>query len=465
MTRIRGSARPAGLFLLFALLAGALPAAFGQSQKTIQVANAKDFLKAIGPNRILVLKKGDYKLSTAYDVTSEYVSWNEAEDGSKELALSNLENLTIRGADGVRLVTESGESYLLGIYGGSRISVDNVAFVRQVADDVEVSAGTVYAEGVKKLLLDRCGFLGRSGYPLELWECEGVTLKRLRIENAQSGALYAGYTKDLELSASSVRDSQGYPLVYLEESDAVRIVGTTFEANYGGNFVEIHAEEGYVEEVGFSDCVFRNNEFEYFLGTEIFPFTDGCTFEGNSFGEDWAENSVGAYAGDEGYGEDEGPAYYVHYEGGFAFSYPWEWELESEGEGSDRLALYASDEDALALYASVMPVPAKVDPAKQGKKLFADAFAAYVKLLKDEAGLAVAAKAEGEPYEAGGFWNADYRGTATRAEGQKAALRVRFFVSKGSVHAFAVMALDESSLDPDTTADFILGSIETAPEE
>lgn len=464
MIRSRRPARPRAkaVWLALALVASlaAVPAAAQAQKATYTVSNAKELLRAVGPNRTLVLKKGDYRLSTAYDFTSDYVSWNDADDG-KELALSGLENVTFRGADGTRIVSDSGQAYLFGVYGGSGILFDNIAFVRSVAEGVEVSAGSVYAESAASLSFDRCSFAGPTGYPLELWECEDVSVKRARIEGGTSGALYAGYVQGLEMSGSTVAGNEGYPLLYLEESDAVHFSGTSFEGNSGGNFIEIYAEEGYVEDVAFTGCNFTDNQFEYFTGSDILPLTEECAFSGSSFDEDWAENSVASFA--DYSGEDEGPAYYVHYEAGFAFSYPWEWEFQESGKG--RLALYSPDEEVLVFFATAMPLPAKFDAAKQGKKAFADASIAFAKLLKEEVGLSLSVKAEGEPYEAGGFLNADFVGQALRGEGEKAAARVRFFVSKGQVQAMAAFALDEAALEPDSTADFIVGSVETAPEE
>ncbi len=454
-------AKAAWLALALAASLAAVPAAAQAQRQTFTVASAKELLRAVGPNRTIVLKKGDYKLSSAYDVKSDYVSWNDADDG-KELALSGLENVTFRGADGTRLVSDSGQAYLLGIYGGSGILFDNIAFVRSVADDVEVSAGSVYAESATGLSFDRCSFSGPTGYPLELWECEDLTIKRARIEGGRSGALYSGYVQGLELSGSTVRGNEGYPLLYLEESDGVHFTATTFEGNSGSNFIEIYSEEGYVEDVAFSSCVFKDNDFEYFSGSDVLPVTEDCAFEGSSFDENWAEGSV-ASSYEDYYGEDEGPAFYTHYDAGFAFSYPWEWELQEGGQG--RLALYSPDGEVLVFFSTAMPLPAKFDAAKQGKKAFADASLAFVKLLKDEVGLTLSVKAEGEPYEAGGFLNADFVGQALRGEGEKAAARVRFFVSKGQVQAMAAFALDEAALEPDSTADFIVGSIETASEE
>ena len=70
------------------------------------------------------------------------MSWSDG-DGGKELELSGLKNLTIRGADGARIVSDSAFSGIMAIYESSRITLDNLAFARtQLAGD-DAGAGSL----------------------------------------------------------------------------------------------------------------------------------------------------------------------------------------------------------------------------------------------------------------------------------------------------------------------------------
>ena len=104
----------------FALAFAMLTAAFGafsqaKAAQSIPVSDAKQLVNAIGSDRTIVLKKGDYKLSSAYGVSTKFASWIDGDDG-KELQITKIQNLTIRGADGARIVSDSGLSSILGIY-------------------------------------------------------------------------------------------------------------------------------------------------------------------------------------------------------------------------------------------------------------------------------------------------------------------------------------------------------------
>lgn len=446
---VRSSAAP--VLVLFALLAG-LPAA-AQSLKTYTVSNLNDFIKNIGPKRIIALKKGDYKLSAGSTVKNDYVSWLDAEDGSgKELSISNVEGLQIIGETGTRFVSESESAYMLGFYNGSQISLSNVTLERRLKDEsAYVGAGMIYAEGVSGFKADKLVFKGPTGYSLEFWDCEEIELKRLEITKGSSGALVLGQCYDVSLADSKVSGTEGYPLVYLDGSDFVTFKNVTFEGNIGGNFVEIYAEEGYVEEVAFEGCTFKDNDFEWFSGTQVLPTTSGCAFVGSSFDEDWPELSV---APEEAY-YDEGPAYFYHFDSGLGFYYPEYWQLE-EGEDGGRALISSADEDVLVLFDKVYDIPAKVDPARQSKRVFLEAQNALVRYLSDELGLALELSATGEAYTNDwGLLVADYEG---EADGYL--IRVRFVAEGGAVYALFVAAGSADYFEDGGDGLFILDSLE-----
>jgi hypothetical protein len=472
----------ASLIAGLAVLAAALPAsAQGSAQgapggaqatpKTYSVQDARSFLKALGPDRTIVLRKGDYKFSSASDVPCPYASWNEVE-GGRELVLSGLSNLTIRGADGARIVADCAAARVLVVSNCQGLALDNLRLVRLVKEEEGDLGGSLYAESVEGLVVDRCSIEGPTGAAVGLWDCEGARIKRLSVSGASGGAVAAVYSNGLELSGSKILDCEGYPLVYLEESDGVRISQTKFEGCSGGNFIEIYAESGSVESVVFSDCAFSGNQVDYFCGTDILPATEGCSFEDNSFDENWAEDSV-AYYGDESYygdeadydeesydGGDMAPAFYAHDASGLGFTYPDYWELR-ESEDGERVGLFAPDGDSLVLYVTAYRIPAQVDPERQAKKVFADAAASLVALLKDEMEIDLAIGPDGDPEAETGILSADYTGAATREEGERAAVRIRFLVSGEAVRAFVALAKDDSSFESGADIDLILDSAES----
>lgn len=452
---------PSRLALALALLvAASLSFAQAKAVQSMNVSDARQLVKAIGPNRTIVLKKGEYRLSTAYGTKSQYATWNEGDDGS-ELAISKVENLTIRGADGARIVSDSGLSSIIGVFESKNVTFDNIRFVRLPKKGSDVGAGSLYVESVSGLTLDRCSFEGPTTIAIELWECAGAAIKRTEISGATSGALSVSYTQGLQVSSSRVRSCEGYPLIYIEESDRILFKGSDFQGSTGGNFIEIYAESGAVESVRFEECSFKGNQVEYFAGSSILPQVEGGQFRDNSFDENWASDSV-APASDESYSSDEGaaqgPQWYDH-PSGLSFSYPSGWDLEEVATQS-RVGVFAPDGRSLVFFLTAYELPAKADPAKQTAKVFADAYAVLVKLLKDQTGVILSLKADGEPYTGHELLSADFLGIATRGDGEKAEARARLIVSGTSVEAMVGLAAEASALDTEGEIDGIFASVE-----
>jgi hypothetical protein len=306
-------------------------------------------------------------------------------------------------------------------------------------------------------------------------------VRRSEISGASSGALSASYTRGLEVSSSRVSGCEGYPLIYLEDSDDALFKSSRFEGGTGGNFIEIYAETGSVESVRFVDCDFKDNKVDFFALSPIVPATEACRFADNSFGEDWETRSV-APASDEKGGSDEeaatddqstdeapaGPQWYLH-PSGLSFSYPQGWAMQ-EYKAQSRVGVFAPDGRSLAIFLTAYRIPAagvgaQADPAKQGKRLFADSAAALAKLLKEGAGISLSLKADGEPRVDDGLLSANFKGVATKGDGEKAEARVRLVVSGDAVDAMVGLAAEASSLGPDGEIDGIFSSIEATQSE
>jgi len=447
-----------------ALFAAAAPSHKAGPARSIAVFDARQLAAAIGSDRTIVLGKGDYRLSSAYGIKSECVSWTGGGEG-KELSIAKVESLTIRGSEGARIVSDSSGASMIGIYDSKDVTIDNIVFSRIPRKGAEAAAGSLYAESVSRLSLDRCSFEGPAAVAIELWECIDASIKRVDIEGAVSGAVSASYTEGLELVSGRVAGCRGYPLLCLEESDGVLFKGLSFEGNSGGNFVEVYAGEADEPSVRFEDCAFKGEDFEYFVGSARqpsalgLPSTEGCRFEDSSFGEDWRIASV-APASEGGPYAEEGPTLYEH-SSGLSFQYAPAWRRE-EYLAKERVGVFAPDGKSLVFMLTAYAVPAKVDTTKRASQVFADAGAALVKALKDELDIKLFVKADGEPYADNGLLSADYSGRAAKGEGEIAQARVRLVCYGGSVQAMVGLAADASALDAGGEIDGIFDSIRAA---
>ncbi len=463
MINSRLSASAVALCLAIAVVSAG---AQSQNAKTYNVSDMVQFLKAVGPDRTIVLRKGDYKLSSAYSVTSEYIYWYDGDNG-KGLELSGLKNLTIRGADGARIVSDASMSTILTVSESQGITIDNIVFTRTSAAGKDAGAGSFYASSVKNLVLDRCSFEGGTATAIELYECTAVKIRRTSISGAYAGAVCVSCSKDVEITGATVDGCEGYPLIYVEESGPVTFESSIFTSNIGSNFVEYYPYDLDKETLVFKNCSFKNNDYEFFLGSSDFPETVSCTFEGNSFGEDWAESSVAMndedYYGGDDYYDDEYEEDYPEYasfehSSGLAFLYPSYWELRDDSYKA-RAGVFSPYGSTFVLILTPYQLPAKIDVVAQRQKIFADALAALAKSLKDESALVLSVKAEGAIGDEAGLVFQEYRGTATIGKDGYAAARVKLVIYNGRVHALVGMAKNASSLGFDTDADYVFSSL------
>lgn len=461
--RIAPAALALGVFCLALSLVPALPAA-AQSRQVMNVSNATELLKAIGPNRVIQLKKGEYLLSSAYGVKSKYVEWIDADDG-KELSLSDLSGMTIKGVAGSRIVVDSPSAYYLDLQNSSQVSFENLVFVRKVEEDAEISAGGIYVENSTDVSLARLSFEGPSGYPLELSDSSGVTIQGCRLSSGQYGAIYAGSCSDVSVEDTEISDNEGYPLISLEECSYWDFSNCRVTGNYGMTLMEIYAESGEAESITFTGCDFSGNEFDYFAGPGPLPETIDCAFDSNSFGEDWMDVAVAPEQDYEYYGDYEAEyATWSFGESGLETTYPTWWYAE-EGDVATQATF---QDDTGEVFVAFMDLPSKV-PANPGaaqmKKLFTDAGKAFVALIKKQATITLTFSDTQEPSaDDMGLYSAYYSGEASSEDGQVMSFILRIALAQGKLYAMIGLASDEALLEPGSDASSIIDSLSYVPQ-
>jgi len=448
--------------LLFALALVVVAALAAQSKPTYTVGTVKEFLQRIGPNRTILLKKGDYKLWTAYDQTGSNFGWLDGDDG-KELTIDKTDNLTLRGADGARIVTNSASSYLMGFYGSAKLEIDNIAFARELASDTNADAGLVYVESVTSLSLSRIKLSGPGGNPLELWDCASVELKDFRIEGASNGAMSLGKIGALKATGGTVSKVEGFPLIYVEEGGKLDFNGTSFADNSGGNFVEIYPGEGDPAELGFTKCSFARNQFDYFVGNKNLPTTTDCSFAGSSFDEAWADNSVNLVT-DESYGDYSAPDNlgYSDEESGLGFSYPAAWGDYKEGAAPGRVSVSAPDSNSIVFFMKVMDITTSFDQVKDGEKLLAKSLVALNTILKNEGKMTMKVSPAGQMYDWEEWKQKEYTGTIALDSGTPASARLRLTLLPKGVWAILAASNDASALEDGGEIETVLSSLSSS---
>jgi hypothetical protein len=458
MPQKRGAPGARALLVIAGLLALAAPSRLIGQQQTpvIAVATAEELIKAVGPDRTILMQDGDYRLSDAYGITSAWVDWRDSGSG-KELAIRNLGGLTMQGTPGSRIIVDSNTAGLLDLEKCSNIKLDTLVFSRSADEDADISGGGIRAEGCTNFYMDSCSLEGKSGVLLELRDDATVHVGKSRIMNGAYGAVRVTGSSDVVFDGCTFYGNNGSPLLSIGDSGDVTFDTCVFSENQGGTFVDIsegRTQSGYV---GFTACGFRNDAFDYFANGRNLPVTEDCSFDRSSFDEDWETKSV-APAQDAG---SAAPAAldYAFQGTGLEIEYPASWELQ-EGEKNSRAAFYGPEGRSVLVFTPLGIKVAEDASVERLRQAFDDASAALAGILKSEAAMRISLAIEGDPEttDPGGLAAATYTGSARRAGGAMAALRVRFIASGGAIYALAAMADDASMLGEGGDIEGILAS-------
>ncbi len=456
-TRIPGFAP---FFVFAAFLSLPFAGAGAQAQRpTLTVSTAQELLKAIGPNRVIQLKKGDYVLSSAYKVTGKYIDWYDSDEG-KELAILRADGLTIRGVAGSRIVVDSPTAYLIDVQDSSGVVFDTLVFARKLDEGSEVNAGGIYLENCEDFTLSAASFEGPNGYLLELRDCTKVTVKKSRFMFGQYGVFYASGSTGLSFQDSTFSSNLGTPLLSLEECSYVDFRNCLFAENSGGTLVEIYAESGQADGITFTASRFKSNEFDYFSGPGPIPETDACIFDSNSFGEDWAEYAVAPEQDEEYYGAGAGD-YATWYLGdsGLQLSYPAAWDVQ-EGEKDNRVGFSSPEGEVLVIFTALPTKTGNNANPAQLTRYFSDAAKAFISVIKGEAGIEVGFVEREDPFtDSTGLTSAWATGTGKKDNGGTGSVLARFVISRGKFFAIVAFVGDETLIEPGSEAYELLASL------
>lgn len=441
---------PSCLALVLALFLAPFSRAEAQAQRaTISVSTAADFVRALGSDRTVFLQSGDYVLSSAYGVENPDIEWQDSVEG-KELVLRGLHDLTIRGVSGTRIIVDSPAVYFLDVISAVNLQIDNVIFSRRLATGSgDVNAGGLYFDGCSSLELARCSFEGSNGYPLELSDCSEARFSKCRLTQGFNGALSLTGCTDVSLEGCTLWHNQGGPLLSVEESSSISFSSCLFADNEGGIFIDIYSDRVAAWNIRFDSSTFRDNRFDYFAKDGFLPTTDSCSFDGNSFGEDWVDAALApAPQGDGSSSYVPGVVLsYVFADTGLGLRYPSGWDLE-EGAKASRVGFFSPSGQAFLLFSSLAEASGAGGTGATAAKADFDAAAATLcKELKGDAGFDVSIFAESAPMlDASGLLGAFWQGMATKAGGGSASVRVRFLAAGGRIYALTALAADPLEL-------------------
>ena len=249
---------------------------------TVTVRTAAEFVAALGSNRIINVSPGEYNLTEALDtaVENKNIELADVFDGF-EYTLSNIRNLTIRGAGTApsEIVVEPRYAFVLSFISGANISIENItaghtdagycqggvfAFTR--SSDIKIDNTQMYGCGTEGLRLNNVS--GMTVTDSTIYEC---TYYIMTVENS----------RDIKFENCTFRDNEGYPMVNITGTNGLTFDKCKFERNVGiDGFFSIRGSSG----IKVSGSTFKDNgatSFDPYGG--INELGADNTFSGNTF--------------------------------------------------------------------------------------------------------------------------------------------------------------------------------------
>jgi Membrane protein involved in colicin uptake len=245
------------------------------------VSNIKEFVAALGSNRIIELKPGKYNLSERIDNAFEGeddspagVSWSY---GDGALMLNGIRNLTIRGAESGKLpelTIDERYAYVLNFINCRNIVIDGISaghseggyctggvFNFENSSGITINGTAMYGSGTEGLTLTNVFNMKVTNS--RIYECtyhimtvnggKDITFENCVFDNNKEFLLVnVSRTRGMSFADCKFNNNQGNAMF--------NVVGTTvyvYKSTFSNN--KVNDAVVHTNNVGFTGCIFNNN--------------------------------------------------------------------------------------------------------------------------------------------------------------------------------------------------------------
>ena len=247
-----------------------------------------EFLAAIGPNTVIELEPGTYRLNEASGYAqpsgNPYYEWSEMGDGY-QLVIKNVENLTLRGSGKVSttIATDPRYANVLCLQNCTDLVLED--FTAGHTDGMgECSGGVLYLNACQQAQLERLGLYGCGTVGLTTDLCSDVTLRDSDIYDCSSAAFVSYTSKNITVSNCriyNIGDDQygGWTFFELTSSNGIRIEKCELSDSSLNNLVYSSNSESQLSNNLFSGNRIKQHAFSL-TGPRL--VLDDNKFEGNT---------------------------------------------------------------------------------------------------------------------------------------------------------------------------------------
>ena len=211
-----------------------------QNQTEVHVSTAEEFIAAIGPNKEIVIDAEKLNLSKASGYgadNGEYYFWQSTASGGYELVIHDVDNMTIRGADGKDhhlIETEPRHANVLAFRACSNITVSGITGGHTIEPGF-CTGGVLWFRDSDHILVEGCGLFGCGTMGVEAEDCEDITVKNCDIYECTESGVKMRNTRKIRLENTTFRDIGGRYTIWLINCFDAQQDGTVLiDENIGG---------------------------------------------------------------------------------------------------------------------------------------------------------------------------------------------------------------------------------------
>jgi hypothetical protein len=250
------------------------------AQMEVTVTNAKEFVKAIGPERTIIMQAGTYMLNDAVGISTEHVSWNEQFDGS-ELVITSANNMTIKAKGKVSIIATPRYAWVMMFYYSDNVTIDGLT-----AGHLEsgyCTGGVFGFDHCRNFEISNSDLYGSGTEGISASQCDNFSITNCVIHDCTYDLISLYNSGNFSFNSCKFLKTGEFDLVTLSDCKNISFTKCTFTENFNGDFMPYLFSVMSSENVSLTKCRIFNNKVRKFTNDIHALKISSCKFSGNNF--------------------------------------------------------------------------------------------------------------------------------------------------------------------------------------
>ncbi|MFP4059036.1 MAG: right-handed parallel beta-helix repeat-containing protein [Bacteroidales bacterium] len=278
-------------FFFFILFCRVLSSGFCMAftQQKIEVTNEYELIKALGPDRTIILREGKYDLSLNDSLLRLSQYYSEDTVSFHGAVFQGLINVRFIGIGEVEIITRNYDEWVLYFKDCNRLYFENMNVGHEVPTDCE--GGTACFSNSSDIRMQNVGLHGSGTTGLVLDRVTNFLVSNSEIYKCTYHLLFVTGSNNVKFIKTTFKESEKLQMLIFDENGKVSFKKCEFRDNteskkriYERDNVTFIQTKVANSPVSFMKCRFLNNRYEYFCN-DISPIrVVSCDFINNEFG-------------------------------------------------------------------------------------------------------------------------------------------------------------------------------------